>query len=233
MNIKFSHVGVDKYLAFTRNSFSFRYLEKKAFDVHVKPIISAKTNVLDVGCGEGLIIELLKSYGADEKNITGVDSDRKLYNLAHAKFPKANIFLQDIALSNFANYSFNLITSSMMLDYLNDTNLLVTFKKFHSWLGVNGIFFYVIAHPIRMVYGDLTKYFIRGIDQGETPWGMIHTFYRRTVADYINATIKAGFTIELVDEPEVPIEAKKEDLSQYKKYISYPARLVIKGSKTK
>lgn len=231
MNIKFSHAGIDKYLAFTRNSFSFKYLEKKSFDNYVKALVFPNTKILDVGCGEGLIIELLKSYGAAESNITGVDSDKKLYDLAYAKFPKAIVLLEDISVSKFANDSFDLITCSMMLDYLDDPSLLLTFQKFHSWLKNNGTFFYIIAHPVRMVYGDLTKYFKRGADQGKTPWGTMHKFYRRTVADYINATIQAEFTIEVVDEPEIPKYAKKEDPTQYKKYTFYPARLAIKARK--
>lgn len=231
MNIKFSHSGIDEYLKFTRGSFSFKYLEKKSFDRHVKPLISSNTKILDVGCGEGLIIKLLKFYGATESNITGVDSDKKLYDLARTNFPKATILLQDILKSEFANNSFDLVTCSMVLDYLDDKNLLLTFKKIHSWLKKSGIFFYVIAHPIRMVYGDFTKYFKRGANQGETPWETMHTFYRRTVADYINTTIKAGFTLELVDEPEVLRKAEKEDLVKYKKYTAYPSRLVVKASK--
>ena len=141
------------------------------------------------------------------------------------------MLLEDITTSKFENDTFDIITSSMVLNYLDDKNLSLVFDKFRLWLRNDGRLFYVIPHPVRMVYGDLTKYFSRGRSEGETPWGTMTIFHRRTVSDYINATIQAGFTIELVDEPEVPERAEKDNPAQYKKYTSYPTRLVVKAKK--
>lgn len=65
----------------------------------------------------------------------------------------------------------------------------------------------------------------------EKPWGTTSPLFLRPVADIVNETIKAGFTIKSLEEPSVPLAAKKADHVNYLKYSFCPSRIAVIATK--
>lgn len=219
-----------RYASFASESFSWKFVEKPTFDKYINPLLKEDFKVLDVGCGEGRIIQYLIAKGIRESNIVGVDSSEELLSIARRKLPRVKFLHSDITNPKLSFEELDLITSSMVFFYLDQKQLEKVLASFHRWLKKDGILFYIVAHPVRFVHKNLREYFDRKWTNQETPWGTKILHFRRTVGDYVNATIKAGFTIKVVDEPEVLKEGKKYP-KEYKKYTSFPSRLVVKAVK--
>ena len=86
---------------------------------------------------------------------------------------------------------------------------------------------FVITHPVRTTRHNLSEYFKRDWIIDHTPWGTTAPLFLRPVCDIVNETINAGFSIKLLEEPNVPPEAKKSDLVNYLKYSCCPSRVAV------
>ncbi len=220
-----------KYANFATESFSWKFIEKPAFNKYINPLLKQDFKALDVGCGDGRIIQYLIANGVKESNIMGVDSSEELLSITRKKLPEVKVIHSDINNPKLSFEELDLITSSMVFFYLDQKQLEKVLTSFHRWLKKDGILFYIVAHPVRFVHKNLGEYFDRKWANQETPWGTKILHFRRTVGDYINATINAGFTIKIVNEPEVLKEGKKNP-KDYKKYTSFPSRLVVMAVKS-
>src|SRR3990167_8076327 len=208
------------YTEFAPSSFSWQFIEKPAFDKHIRDFY--KQNVR--------ILEHLISNGVRPSNITGVEINQEMLDEAKKKLPEVNLVQADIIGANLEANHFDLITAAMVFHYLDEEGLKRAMANFYRWLKNDGVLFYVTTHPIRIVNGNLAQYHERGWRNEKTPWGTETPFFHRTTADFINETIGAGFKIETIDEPAVAEEGKQANLEEYNKYTSFGAsRLVIKA----
>jgi len=219
-----------QYEEYLKNSFSWKYIEEPALKSALRDLSLKNIRILDAGCGNGRVIGHLISRGAKEENIIGVDSSNELITNAKKRFPKAQFIHSDITDKKLEFENVDLITASMFLFYLDEGQLSKTLENFYGWLKKGGVFLCIVAHPVRFAHDNLEKYFTRDWESIESPWETTVVYFHRTTADYINATIDAGFRIEAVNEPEVLEEGKKHP-EDYKKYTAYPSRLVIKAKR--
>ena len=223
------------YINFSSDSFSWKFLEKPVLDKHIHNLYKPDTRVLDAGCGNGRIIEHLIKNGIKATNITGVDITTDLLLEARQNMPEVRYIHADIAKTGhfIEDNQYDLITAAMFFHYLDDDKLKNAMSNFYKWLKPNGTLFYVTTHPVRIVSSKLDHYHEKGWRDEDTPWGTKTPYFHRTTADYINETIKAGFRINVLDEPSIPDEGLQIDPKEYKKYKSYgPSRLVVKAIKT-
>lgn len=219
-----------EYANFAKDSFSWKYIEKVALDKHLAPLLKNDWKVLDAGCGEGKFIQYLISKKIKEENIIGVDINEELISIARKRFPRAKFITSDIAARYLSFENLDLIASSEVFHFLDENQWDETLKHFYLWLKKGGILFYIVTHPVRFVHKNLREYFKRDWFIFDSPWGVKIPHFHKTVGDYINATIKAGFALEIVDEPEVLKEGKKSP-DEYRKYTSFPSRLAIRAKK--
>lgn len=219
------------YSEFAENSFSWKYIEKPALDKHLKPIFEKDLLVLDVGCGAGRIIKYLLQKGISPNHLIGIDSSKEMLSFARRKFPSIKFIHGDVSKSDtFPRLSFDLITCIMTLQHLDQKGLKNTLKNFYGRLRKGGVLLCLIPHPTRMTHEDLSKYFKREELLYESPWNTKIHYFHRPLSDYIKETLHAGFTIQTVDEPEI-IKQGRGNSKDYKKYSSYPSRLLILARK--
>jgi 2-polyprenyl-3-methyl-5-hydroxy-6-metoxy-1,4-benzoquinol methylase len=171
--------------------------------------------VLDAGCGEGYLSRILASRGA---NVTGIDISPRLVEIARAKDPDGKIPYQVADLSQplptYQNH-FDLIASFFVLNDVSD------YRGFLTTLGS------VLKHAGRLVLfmnnpysfvvrGHITDYFAASGQafpyRGMTEEGVKVHFYHRTMEEYLDASISAGFQLErLVDVPTPKGSFKRRD----------------------
>lgn len=219
---------VKTYAEFAKKSFSWKYLESPTIEKILKNKVGKETKIIEAGCGEGRLIEFLISKGLAEENIVGIDLSQYLLDIGKEKFPKVTWIAGSIGdeIKEIKNGSTDWVISSMVLDYLDNKSFQGFLENCFKWLKKDGQILLVFPHPVRMV-ADLSKYFMRVAGTNRTPWGEMVPYNHRTVGDYINGVIKAGFEIKEVIEPELPKESINDDSDAYKRYSAGPMRLAI------
>ncbi len=169
--VLYSERQAKKYIEFVNRSFSWLYIEKPAFTKYLKSDLNSNKKVLDLGCGEGRTILLLKELGFRDKNIIGVDVSEEMLESAKRKLHGVNFVESDIVKVEFLESSFDVVISNMVFHYLKITELEQVFKKTYSWLKPGGLFIFNTMHPFRYAKYDLDKYFKLDRRKEKTPWG--------------------------------------------------------------
>lgn len=110
---------------------------KKALTlIRIKP-----TNVLDLACGTGAMIDALDNKNT--KKIIGVDISKGMLEVARKRFknyPAISLLQQDFMGSSFPNSTFDLITIAFATRFVKKQDESKFVEKVHSWLKKDGIF---------------------------------------------------------------------------------------------
>lgn len=221
-----------KYVEFSEKSFSWDYIEKPSIDSYLKPILHNNIKALDLGVGGGRMIHYLSNNGVKLKNITGVDISEKMIELAKVSYPQVRFIQSDISCSDLPSYSFDIITGHMVLHYLDLENLKSTLYDCQRMLKVGGTLCLTGIHPLRKKKEGLSRYFDRGWGISIMPWGVESPFFHHTIGDLVQSLCKAKLTINMFDEPEITLDAKREDPTQYELYkCDGPKRFLLGSQK--
>jgi len=84
--------------------------------------------ILDVGCGEGFTLQVIKNSGFDAK-LEGVDAVEEAVELAHKIHPGLTISKGDIYTLPYKDNSFDVIICSEVLEHLTDPQKALTELK--------------------------------------------------------------------------------------------------------
>lgn len=161
-------------------------------------------SVLDAVCGEGYISRILVSCGAQ---VTGIDIAPNLIEIARAKDPDGTISYQVADLSQpqpaYAG-RFDLAVSHLALndvhDYQGFLTTLGTMIKSGGRLvlSMNSPYSYVIRGHVANYFDSGKAFSYRGMAEE----GVKVHFYQRTLEEYIDACVAAGFQLRrLIDVP--------------------------------
>jgi trans-aconitate methyltransferase len=216
-----------RYDDFATRSFSWRYIEKPSLRTLVKPYITTKTVALDLGCGGGRIISMLRDLGVAEKFVYGLDSNPTLVDLARKRFPDANIIRTELTNTPYPGItrSVDLATAHLVLQYLSADDLSTCFKEVRRLLKPGGWMAIGVPHPMRVIEQAESCYFSRKLQVVRAPWGGVTTSSGLTISDHVNVAIAAGFNIVRMDEPEI---AEHGNLHrEAASYSSGPTRLMM------
>lgn len=195
-------------------------------DVHYGPISPGESelnllgnvrgkDVLEIGCGGGQNVIVLVKWGARS---VGLDISEEQIKYARRLAKKENIDISFYIgsmedLSMFQEERFDIVLSSFGIGYVE--NLTKTFKEVFRVLRKGGLFVFADVHPIAnrgraILYGKrkiwgISNYF----DRRKRLWtwrveGKRAKFqgYHRTIQDYFDLLLTAGFVIEKILEPE-------------------------------
>lgn len=99
--------------------------------------IQPGADILDLGCGTGILFDILRRRVGDKGTITGVDFSLEMARKAHRNFPFDNINVVDADVSNlpFKDDSFDFAVSFSAFD--NFADKLGTLREVHRVLKAN------------------------------------------------------------------------------------------------
>lgn len=207
--------------------------------------------ILCLGCGAGEECAHIKSLGA--KKVVGVDISKSLINTAKENFPDIEFQVMDMEKLKFAQSSFDLVYSSLVLHYVKDwTKVLSEVRKV---LKKNGTFLFSTHNPIYWsafkkedeneklqilgykkdnktkeieVYGDYLN--VRKIND---VWfdNFKVTYYHKPFSSIMKDILKSGFKIIDCIEPRPLDSAKRIDLEFWKKASKLPLFVIFKLQK--
>ncbi len=189
--------------------------------------------VLDAGCGEGYNTRLLARSGA---RMTGVDISQRMIELARQEEQREPLGIRyEIAsfsdLSLFDDASFDVVVSSMAL--MDGPDFEGAIKEIFRVLRPDGGLMFSVTHPCFLTGGygwipdddnamviTVSDYFARQpwvehwrfskgpIPEETEPFAVPN--FPRTLSDYLNALIQAGFVLKRIEEPRPSQEMCEE-----------------------
>lgn len=202
-------------------------------------------HVLEIGCGGAQCGIAFAKLGAI---VSGVDFAAAQLEYAKELCKKNGVtitfYQRDMTdLTPIPSESQDIVFSSWAFPYVDD--LLSCFKEAHRVVKPDGLFVWSVWHPIFAIIDGATllptrSYFdtgkvISGLDvSDEVGFAFAENF--RTVSDYFNTLLEAGFKVEQMVEPDIrPVDAS--DPKNYlwnhtpRMYELFPATLVFKSRK--
>jgi len=128
-------------------------------------------NILDIGCGGGLISEPMARLGA---NVTGIDASEKNINIAklHSKKNGLNINYRNASPENLEHIEkFDIILNLEIVEHVNNVNLYI--KSCYKLLKKNGLMFTATLNRsfisyIKAIIG--AEYILRWLPIGTHDW---------------------------------------------------------------
>jgi ubiquinone/menaquinone biosynthesis C-methylase UbiE len=180
---------------------------------------------IDLGCGAGQNVVAMAKAGADT---TGVDFSSKQLAQAEdlARREKVNINLIDSnieAIPSLGNSLFDLALSACAIAFVKKLDLALA--EIYRILKPGGRFVLSVMHPMQYIIDgeEGTMYFNSAYPfsarvlkwSWDFPGKSIpFQHYLRSISDYHNALVKAGFTVKRIVEPEPTLESPHRGLSE-------------------
>lgn len=181
-------------------------------------------NILDIGCGMGQHAKQYSDMGAE--SVLGIDISEKMLGYAREHFYADNITYRQMVLEDICelNQKFDLVTSSLVFDYVKDFDKLM--KDVHAIMEDGANFVFSMSHPMataydgqyprytrsesgERLYANINNYFVEG--QRKITWVVDdYELYHRTFSSILNSMIKAGFLIEECQESQISDKLRKQ-----------------------
>lgn len=183
--------------------------------------------VLDVGAASGFYLAHFLEQGAQP---TGIDISPLMVEGLRQKFgSRVPLYHADIAGDTpfLQDRSFDLVFCSLMLHYVQDWDALL--QKFHRLLVPEGRLLVSIGHPFDDQKTHPESNY-RKCEAVSDPWpsfGVEVPFYRRSLAETINAFLRNGFRLEQLHEPEPLPELQSLQAKWYDALMQEPPFLCL------
>jgi len=217
-----------RYDEFAAQSFSWLYIERPSLQGLIEPCVNQQTVALDLGCGGGRIIELLRQVGVAEASIYGLDSNPTLLDMTRERFPGATVIRGELTEPPYGaipEQAIDLVTAHLVLQYLGAAELSACLREVHRLLRSGGYLVVGLPHPMRVNSQTEADYFARRRHVVCAPWGGMTASFGLTIADYVNATIDVGFRIARMEEPEIAEDGLQHEDAE--NYSPGPTRLMM------
>lgn len=181
-------------------------------------------DLLDVGCGEGIVSRALASVGA---RVVGIDPTRALIASAEAAErarPAGVVYRVDdgTTLHTVADGSVDGVTAALSLNNIADLD--AALGSVRRVLRPGGFLAFTVPHPcfdapgtetistsggMRRVAGD---YFAEGLWRSTHPHSVRRAGnYHRTISTYVTAVLDHGFALQSLEEP-APSDAVRAEV---------------------
>ena len=190
--------------------------------------------VLDAGCAAGALSRALAERGA---RVAGMDLNEGFIERARANVGSdAEFHVADISkpMPFFASGSFDIVTASLVLHYLEDWD--APLREFHRVLAAGGALLISTHHPMQDVNVSTppTPYFEKRLltdvwNKGGREYKV--RYYRRPLGAIVDALAAAGFVIERMPEPRPDPAAFTDAPDLYAQIAAAPFFLFIRALK--
>lgn len=190
--------------------------------------------VIDLGCGDGTFADVVLDGGA--QSYLGLDGSAAMIDIARERVrnPKATFKLGSIEDFQAAPDAADLVTSRMAFHYLREVH--PTLRSVHRALAPGGRLIFTVTHPVvtshdNQVSGPRTSwtvddYFETG-PRRRSWFGSEVTWFHRTLEQYLNAVLAAGFDLEAVSECEPDVERLADAPAELARRRRVPLVLLI------
>jgi len=219
----------DQFSALAPSKAENAYIEQPAMRASLGDVRGL--DVLDAGCGPGILLAWLIGHGA--RSATGIDVTPRMLELAHQRAPEATLLLGDLAQPlPLPDDAFDVVASSLALDYVPDWT--TPLSEFRRLLRARGRLVFSVQHPTASLawYQPDSAFGVHYVESEWTGFGgepITVPDYYRSLEEIINPVLRAGFRLEGVTETK-PIEALREvDPGAFDKYSRKPTFLVIEA----
>jgi SAM-dependent methyltransferase len=162
--------------------------------------------VLELGCASGVLTTHLVERGAD---VLSVDVEPQMIELARQRLgSKARFEIVDLDQppSFGPAGSIDLVVASLVLHYIPDWGPL--FQQLHRCLKGDGALVFSLLHPITgWALSDHADYHRVELVSEIWDWGRVAvtaSTYRRPLSAIFGELRRAGFAIDVVEEPRIP-----------------------------
>lgn len=166
---------------------------------------SPHLQILDLGCGSGLLTRWLTDKGFDAQ---GVDFSHGLLEIAQKEHPDIFFTESNIISTPYPDGSFDIVVSGLVMHYVQD--LTTVFTEVVRILRDGGAFIFTMHHPfdevMEVTYKDnsyqptMMPYFHSDRYTWEMLDGMRLTPYHHTFETIAEALFTTGFVIERIVE---------------------------------
>jgi SAM-dependent methyltransferase len=187
--------------------------------------------ILDAGCGPGFLLKKFVEGGA--RAVTGFDVSPKMVELASARTQgKVDLFIADLAepLMILPSAHFDLVTSSLALDYVRDWK--VALGEFRRLVKPGGRLIFSVMHPIGS-YNYYNPPSVYGVHQVESAWRgfggepVVVPDHYRSFSEIVNPVLQAGFQVHSVTDTK-PIEAlRAREPAEFEKYNKRASFMIV------
>ncbi|MFB5086320.1 methyltransferase domain-containing protein [Psychrobacillus sp. PGGUH221] len=191
--------------------------------------------VLDLGCGDARFGKELLENGA--KQYTGLEGSKQMAATAIQQISGMNgeIHLESMESFHYPLNEYDLVTSRFAIHYVD--NIQKLFNNVHHALKENGKFVFSVQHPLTTSSFESKKvgdrrenwivddYFIVG--ERKEPWmDEVVIKFHRTIEQYFQALVRAGFQIVDLREGEPKIEHFSNE-EEFKRRLRIPVVLAF------
>jgi SAM-dependent methyltransferase len=189
----------------------------------------AGLQVLDAGCGPGVYAEELLKRGA---SVVAGDVSQRMRELASGRLGgRAEVVALDLSERlPFDDGVFDLVNAPLCLDYIGDWDHV--FAEFRRVLKPGGRVVMSAMHPSFDAEYHRTEWYFT-VEAVEGPWSgfgerfIMHS-YRRPLAEFINAPLRAGMVLEAILEPLPTQEFRAADPRRHAELQRRPAFLMMR-----
>ncbi|PQM45258.1 Malonyl-[acyl-carrier protein] O-methyltransferase [Mycobacterium talmoniae] len=165
----------------------------------------ARKRVLELGCAAGVFTSQLVERGGD---VLAVDVEPRLVEFARSRLgSKARFEVADLETPpNFGPAgSVDVVVASLVLHYIKDWTPLL--DELHRCLTPGGALVFSLHHPINgWLLSERTDYHRVELITEQWDWGGVSVTaqsYRRPLSAVFGALRRAGFSIDVVEEPQI------------------------------
>ena len=191
-------------------------------------------DVLDLGCGYGWHCKYAADMGA--RRVTGIDLSAKMIAEAQKRNSHERIDYHVASLLdwNYQPSAYDVVVSNLVLHYVEDLD--VVYHRIYEMLRPGGVFLMNIEHPtftagVNQQFSvdgtwPVDNYYYPGLRQTDFLGHRIIK-YHHTLTQILGGLIKAGFSLEAVEEAMPPEEWREIMPEEMRR----PMMLLVKAAK--
>lgn len=232
---------------------SHRFVEKPMMK-SMMPDLKDK-RILMLGCGTGEESVLLESFGADPKNIVGIDLSSNSIEIAKKSYPDIEFIVGDMNSLPFDDNTFDFCYSSLAVHYSGTPNKV--YNEVYRVLKSDGLFLFSVVHPLRWaseeksIDGDIARVIgCSKSDKERHVYGKYHTFEKHTFSSFawqddgeilefyvgspsMHFKLLKSAKFDIIDftESKCVEEAKEVDINYYTKNVEVPQFMAFLAKK--
>lgn len=113
--------------------------------------------VVDMGCGDGSFIKLIKRKNILVEDLWGVDLNSSVVNLIK-QIPDVHFAVQNLFQTNFSDHSFDTVVSLDTLEHIDDLSVVI--KEFKRILESDG--YLITSEPVESTFYKVLRFLLKG-----------------------------------------------------------------------